>query len=175
MEQIMKQEGKGNLRIYVYPGSFGPITNGHMDIIERALRICDKLIVAVGINESKKQFFNIDERLNLLKCALKDKPDIEIESYNGLLVDFAKKKDATAIIRGLRAVSDFENELQMALINKSLNPDLEILFMMTNINYLYLSSSAVKEIAKNGGAIDGLVPECIKDEVMKKLNSSKNN
>jgi len=106
--------------------------------------------------------------VDFLRCVLKDRPNIEIESFSGLLVDFMKKKDATIIVKGLRAVSDFEYELQMALLNKTLNPDIETLFMMTSVNYSYLSSSAVKELAKNGGKIDELVPECIRDEVIAK-------
>ncbi|MCX7921262.1 MAG: pantetheine-phosphate adenylyltransferase [Clostridia bacterium] len=158
------------MRICVYPGSFDPITNGHLDIIDRASKISDKLIVAVLVNSSKNPLFTLEERVRLLKCTLKDKPNVEIGSFSGLLVDFMKEKNATAIIKGLRAVSDFEYELQMALLNKNLAPDIETLFMMTNINYSFLSSSAVKELARNGGKIDGLVPECIKDEVIRKFN-----
>lgn len=160
------------MKICVYPGSFDPITNGHLDIIDRATKLCDKLIVAVLINNSKKPAFSLEERVELLRCALKDKPEIEIESFSGLLVDFMKKKKATAIIKGLRAVSDFEYELQMALLNKNLDPEIETLFMMTNINYSYLSSSAVKELAKNGGNIDGLVPDCIKETILTKFETA---
>jgi len=153
----------------VYPGSFDPVTNGHLDIIHRAAKICDKLIVAVGNNESKKPAFTIDERVELLRCALKDSPEMIIDSFSGLLMDYVRSRNATTIIKGLRAVSDFEYEFQMALLNKNLNPDVETLFMMTNINYSYLSSSAVKELARNGGSIDGLVPDCIKDIVIKRF------
>lgn len=157
------------VKICVYPGSFDPVTNGHVDIIDRAARLCEKVIVAVLVNNSKNPVFTLEERVELLKCALKDKPNVEIECFSGLLVDFMKKKNATAIIKGLRAVSDFEYELQMALLNKNLNPDIETLFMMTSINYSYLSSSAVRELAKNGGNIDGLVPDCIKYIIQKKF------
>ena len=156
------------LRVYVYPGSFDPVTNGHVDIIERAARQCDRLIVAVLINRSKKPVFSLEERVQLLTCALAGRPNIEIDSFTGLTVDYLKKRNATAIIRGLRAVSDFENEFQMAVLNKTLEPDIETLFMMTSLNYLYLSSSVVRELASNGGKIDGLVPECIRDEVLKR-------
>jgi pantetheine-phosphate adenylyltransferase len=158
------------LRIFVYPGSFDPITNGHLDIIERAAKICDKLIVAVLVNSSKNPAFTLDERVDLLKCVLNGRKNIEIDSFSGLLIDFVKEKNASTIIKGLRAVSDFEYELQMALLNKNLDSDVETLFMMTNINYSFLSSSAVKELARNGGSIDGLVPPCIKDAVSSKYD-----
>ena len=161
------------LKICVYPGSFDPVTNGHLDIIHRAVKICDKLIVAVGNNANKKPTFTTEERVELLSRALKDYPEIEIDSFSGLLMDYVREKNATTIIKGLRAVSDFEYEFQMALLNKNLNPDVETLFMMTNINYSFLSSSAVKELAMNGGSIDGLVPDCIKDIVLDKLKKTK--
>lgn len=157
------------MKICVYPGSFDPITNGHLDIIHRAAKLCDRLIVAIGNNESKKPVFTLEERIDLIKCSLKDYPEIEVDSFSGLLIDFVNKKKANAIIKGLRAVSDFEYEFQMALLNKKLDSDIETLFMMTNINYSYLSSSAVKELARIGGDISGLVPDCIKDRVMKRL------
>lgn len=155
--------------ILVYPGSFDPITNGHLDIITRAVCICDKLIVAVGNNENKKPAFTAEERIDLIRTALEGRKDIEVTGFTGLLADFVKKVGARAVIKGLRAMSDFEYEFQMALLNKSLEPDMETLFMMTSVNYSYLSSSAVKEIARNGGSIDGLVPDCIRDRIVKKL------
>ena len=158
------------MSVYVYPGSFDPVTNGHVDIIKRAASLCDKLIVAVLINSGKNPSFTLDERVNLLHCALTDLPNVEIESFSGLLIDFMKKKKASVIMKGLRAVSDFEYELQMALLNKNLDPEIETLFMMTNINYSFLSSSSVKELARNKGNIDGLVPDCIKNEVIKKFS-----
>lgn len=164
--------GRCNLKICVYPGSFDPVTNGHVDIIDRASKLCDRLIVAVLVNRSKTPVFPIEERVELLKCALKDKTNVEIDSFSGLLVDFMKRKKATAIIKGLRAVSDFEYELQMALLNKNLDSEIETLFMMTNINYSFLSSSAVRELAKNGGNIDGLVPDCIKDRILTKFETA---
>lgn len=161
------------MNIGVYPGSFDPVTNGHIDIICRASKLCDKLIVAVGSNEAKKPAFTVQERIEFLRCALSERQDmgnnIEIENFSNLLIDFVKKKKAKIIIKGLRAVSDFEYEFQMALLNKQLDSGIETLFMMTNVIYAYLSSSAVKEIARNGGKIDGLVPDCIKDPIMKKL------
>ena len=151
--------------ILVYPGSFDPITNGHLDIIVRAACFCDKLIVAVGSNESKKPAFTVEERIDLIKASIGKNENIEVTGFTGLLADFAKKVGARAVIKGLRAMSDFEYEFQMALLNKKLEPGLETLFMMTSVQYSFLSSSAVKEIARNGGCIDGLVPDCIKDRI----------
>lgn len=160
------------MKVFVYPGSFDPVTNGHIDIIDRASKICDKLIVAPLVNSSKNPTFSLEERVELLKCALADRENIEIESFTGLLVNFMKLKKATVIIKGLRAVSDFEYELQMALLNKNQDPEIETLFMMTNINYSFLSSGLVKELARNGGNINGLVPECIKEAVEKKFGKT---
>ncbi|HHV98086.1 MAG TPA: pantetheine-phosphate adenylyltransferase [Clostridiaceae bacterium] len=161
------------MKICIYPGSFDPVTCGHLDIIYRASKICDKLIVAVGNNESKKPLFTTEERVNLLKLALKDRPDIEIDSFSGLLIDYVKKRNADFVIKGLRALSDFEYEFQMALLNKNQDPNIETLFLVTSINYSYLSSSAVKELARNKGNIDGLVPDCIKDIIMKKFEDKR--
>jgi len=157
--------------IFVYPGSFDPITNGHLDIITRAASLCDRLIVAVGSNESKKPVFSVDERIDMIRCVLNGREDITVTKFSGLLADFVKKIGSKTVIKGLRAMSDFEYEFQMALLNKNLEPDMETLFMMTNVKYSYLSSSAVKEIAKNGGEIEGLVPECIKEKVVNKLTN----
>jgi pantetheine-phosphate adenylyltransferase len=157
------------LKICIYPGSFDPVTNGHLDIIQRSVEIVDKLIVAIGDNVLKKASFSLEERIELLDLCLKEYPNVEIGSFSGLLVDYANKKNATLIVRGLRAVSDFESEFQMALMNKHLNPNIETLFMMTNVSYSYLSSSSVKEIARMGGNIEGLVPDCIKDKIAKKF------
>jgi len=155
--------------VFVYPGSFDPVTNGHMDIIQRAAKLCDKLVVAVLVNSSKNPVFTLEERVDLLKCAVKGIDNVEIESFSGLLIDFMRKKNSKVIIKGLRAVSDFEYELQMALLNKNLDSDIETLFMMTNINYSFLSSSSVRELARHNGSIDGLVPDCIKDKIMDKF------
>ena len=157
------------MKICIYPGSFDPVTCGHLDIIYRATKICDKLIVAVGNNESKKPLFTTEERVNLLKLALKDRPEIEIDSFSGLLIDYVRRKNADFVVKGLRALSDFEYEFQMALLNKNQDPDIETLFLVTSINYSYLSSSAVKELARNKGSIDGLVPDCIKDIILQKF------
>ena len=156
------------MNICICPGSFDPVTNGHLDIIDRASRLCDHLIVAVGNNKDKASTFSVEERVELLKLAIGDRQGISVESFDGLLIDFAAKKNAEAVIKGLRAVSDFEYEFQMALLNKNLVSSIETLFIMTNVNYSYLSSSAVKELASNGGNIDGLVPDIIKDIILNK-------
>ncbi len=154
---------------FIYPGSFDPVTNGHMDIIERASKICDKLIVAVLISYNKQPLFSMDERVGLLKRAVNHIKNIEIDCFSGLLVDYVAQKQAKVIVKGLRAVSDFEYELQMALLNQKMAPDIETLFMMSNINYSFLSSSMVKELARYGGNIKGLVPDCIEEDVIKKF------
>ncbi len=155
--------------IMVYPGSFDPITNGHLDVINRAICICDKLIVAVGSNESKKPSFTVEERIDMIRASIGDREDIQVTGFTGLLADFVKGVGAKTVIKGLRAMSDFEYEFQMALLNKNLEPDMETLFMMTSVHYSYLSSSAVKEIARNGGSIEGLVPDCIRERIANKL------
>ena len=159
------------MKVFVYPGSFDPVTNGHLDIIERAIGICDKLIVGILINNKKESTFSAKEREDMLKSALNGRDNIEVISFSGLLVDFMKKSNATTVIRGLRAVSDFENEFQLALINKNQYPDMETLFMMTSSNYLYLSSSRVKELAMYNGNIDSYVPVCVKEALIKKFSN----
>lgn len=159
------------MRIFVYPGSFDPVTNGHLDIIDRAAKLCDKLIVAVLKNRSKTPAFTMEERVSFLEQVLDGRENVEVIPFSGLLVDFMKKHNATTVIKGLRAVSDFEYEFQMALLNKNLDPDIETLFMMTNIKYSYLSSSAVKELASYGGNIRDLVPEKIVDQIYSKFKT----
>lgn len=158
------------MRICVYPGSFDPITNGHLDIIERASRLFDKLIVGVLVNTSKSPLFTVEERMRFIKDSCTYLDNVEVDSFEGLLIDFMKHKNATTIIKGLRAVSDFEYEFQMALMNRKLNPRIETIFMMTNSEYSYLSSSLVKEVAKFGGCIKGLIPSIVEKEICKKYN-----
>ena len=158
------------MNLCVYPGSFDPITKGHLDIIERCIKIFGKVIVAVGNNENKKPLFSTEERISLIRSAVNGDNNVQVEPFTGLLVDFVRARNAAVVVKGLRAVTDFEYEFQMALINKNLAPEIETLFMVTNINYSYLSSSLVKEIASNNGKIDGLVPDCIKSYVMEKFN-----
>lgn len=159
----------GKIKIGVYPGSFDPLTNGHLDIIKRASRLFDKLIVGVLHNDSKKAIFSMEERVELIQKCTSGMENVEVELFKGLLVDFAKEKNATAIVKGLRAVSDYEYELQMAMLNKHIDKDLETIFFMADLQHSFLSSSVVKELARNGGDITGLVPEEIKDDITTKL------
>lgn len=152
----------------IYPGSFDPITNGHLDIIERAAKIFDEVIVVVLPNVSKNNLFTLEERVNLIKTVTKKFSNVSIDSYSGLLVDYANKNNITNIVKGLRAVSDFEYEFQMALMNKKLNPDVETVFLMTSNNNSYLSSSIVKEVVKYGGCISDLVPPEVEKEMIKR-------
>ncbi len=144
--------------VAVVPGSFDPITAGHMDIIKRVSNLYDKVIIGVVVNPSKKPLFSLEDRVKMVKEAIRDNKKIEVDSFNGLLVEFVKKHGARVIIRGLRAVSDFEHEFQMAQLNRRLNSDVETMFVMASPEYAYLSSSVVKEIAQYGGNISGLVP-----------------
>ena len=155
--------------IAVYPGSFDPVTNGHIDIIQRAAKLTDTLYVAVLTNPSKKPFFTVEERISLLEKVTEDIPNVKIEPFSGLLIDYAEKIGAKIIFRGLRAVSDYEYELQMALANKKLKGDTETLFMVANSKYSFLSSSLVKEIATFGGDLTGMVPDFVISEVEAKI------
>lgn len=158
-----------SLKIAVYPGSFDPITCGHLDIIKRSCKVFDKVIVAVLNNSSKHPLFSASERIELIKRCTGDLPNCEPDSFDGLLVDFVKEKKADTVIRGLRAISDFEYEFQMALLNKKLNPEIETMFMVTNVNCLYISSSVVKEICLYGGNTQGLIPDEIINDVKYKM------
>ncbi|MBE7020799.1 MAG: pantetheine-phosphate adenylyltransferase [Ruminococcaceae bacterium] len=157
----------------IYPGSFDPVTNGHLDIIERTAAIFDKVTVAILINSSKTPTFTVEERIDMLKKATAHIPNVEIEFFDGLLVDFVRSKNANVIIKGLRAVSDFEYEFQMAMLNKSVAPDIETLFMMTGNKYSYLSSSIVKELGRLGAPVDEFVPQAIMDNVTEKLRKDR--
>lgn len=157
----------------IYPGSFDPITNGHFDIICRAAKLVDKLIVAPLINYSKKHFFSLEERCECIKILTKNMPNVIVEPFDGLLVDFARKKKIGVIIRGLRAVTDFEYEFQMALANRNLAPEIETIFISASLKYLYVSSGITKEIANLGGDISEMVPNEIKKFVFDKLNKNK--
>lgn len=143
----------------IYPGSFDPVTNGHLDIVHRTLRIFPKVVVAVAINPRKTAMFSVEERVELIRESLHGIPNVEVDSFSGLLVDYAKKRSARIVVRGLRALSDFENEFQMAHMNHRLAPDLETFFMMTGQEHFYISSQTVKEVAYFGGNVSGLVPE----------------
>ena len=157
------------MKIAVYPGSFDPATNGHIDIIKRSGALFDKVIVAVLINPNKSPLFSVEERVDILRRTCGDIKNVEIDSFSGLLIDYCKSKNANVIVKGLRAVSDFEYELQMAHMNKKLNQEIETVFIMTSSRYSYLSSSLVKEVAQFGGCIRGLVPEIIEKEIYERL------
>lgn len=150
------------LRVAVYPGSFDPVTYGHLDIIDRALKIFDGVIVAVARNSEKNALFTVPERIELLTEILKDRPQAKVDTFEGLLVDYVRRCGATVIIRGLRAVSDFEFEFQLAQMNRNITRDVETLFMMTSVPYSYLSSSIVKEVSNLNGPVDKLVPPIVK-------------
>lgn len=155
-------------RIAIYPGSFDPVTNGHIDIIERGLKLFDRIIVAVLINPAKRPVFTVDERLELLKKSTAHLPNVEVDTSEGLLVDYAVQKKAGAILRGMRAVSDFEHEFQMALMNRRLNRKIETVFLMTGLRWIFTSSSIIKEAASFGGQIKELVPEVVYDKLLEK-------
>ncbi|MBE7028234.1 MAG: pantetheine-phosphate adenylyltransferase [Ruminococcaceae bacterium] len=157
------------MSVAIYPGSFDPITNGHLDIIIRLSKIYDEVIVAVLNNSAKSPLFTTDERVELIEKCIKGLDNVHTETFDGLLVDFARLKNVTTIVKGLRAISDFEYEFQMALLNKKLSPDIETLFMISSENHMYISSSIVKEIAKFGGALTGLVPDEIVNDLKLKI------
>jgi len=145
-------------RIAIYPGSFDPPTNGHLDMIKRGLNLFDKIIIAILHNPKKATLFSVEERVELLEEVLKEFPNIEIDSHSGLLVDYAEKKGAQAVLRGLRAVSDFEYEFQMALMNRRLNRNIQTVFLMSGFRWIFTSSSIVKEAASFGGDVESMVP-----------------
>ena len=153
----------------IYPGSFDPVTYGHLDIIKRAAAVMDHLIVAVLKNNGKTPLFSVDERVNMLKAVTKDMGNVEVMSFSGLLVKFAKEHDVKVIVRGLRAVTDFEYELLMSQTNRVMDPDIDTIFFTTDLDYAYLSSSTVREIASYGGDISKFVPPYVEDFIKKKL------
>lgn len=159
------------MRIGICPGSFDPVTLGHMDIISRACKIFDKVIVAVPVNPDKRASFTVEERMEMLRTVTADMENVEIDCVRGLLADYASEKHAAAIVKGLRAISDFEYEFQMALTNKKLNPNLETLFLTAEADSMYLSSSMVREIASMGGDISNFVPACIHDRIVERLKN----
>jgi pantetheine-phosphate adenylyltransferase len=156
--------------IAIYPGSFDPPTNGHLDLIERGSKIFDQLIVAILRNPEKGPLFSIADRKRMLEAMTEDFKNVEVDTFDGLTVDYAAKVKAGAVLRGIRAISDYEYELQMALMNRKLRPDLETVFMMPAEKYSYLSSRLVREIAQLGGSIDGLVPKIVEQRLKEKLD-----
>lgn len=160
-------------RIAIYPGTFDPITNGHLDIIRRAVKIFDVVIVAIAGNSAKKPLFDINERVEMAKKATADIPNVEVDAFHSLIIDYCHRKKAVALIRGLRAVSDFEYEFQMALMNRKLGNDVESVFLMPKEKYTYLSSSLIKEIAAFGGDIACFVPAVVQEKLEKKYSDKK--
>lgn len=155
--------------IAIYPGSFDPVTNGHLDLIERGAKIFDRLVVAILRNLDKDPLFSVAERVEMLREVTKAYPAVEVDTFEGLLVDYARQRKAQIILRGIRAISDYEYELQMALMNRKLEPKIETVFMMPAVAYSYLSSRMVREIAQLGGAIHGLVPEIVEQRLRAKV------
>ena len=158
------------MKIAVCPGSFDPVTNGHLDIFERASTMCDLLIVGVFHNPNKKPVFSMEERVEMIKASTKHIENIKIDCFSGLLNEYVSKQGANVIIRGLRAISDFEYEFQRALLIKHVDPEIETVFMMTRSEYAFVSSSGIKELAKFGGSIQGLVPSSVEEQILRRLN-----
>ena len=155
-------------KIAIYPGSFDPVTNGHLDIIERGLKLFDKIIIAILTNPGKQFLFTLEERMQMLEVCLKKFPNVEIDTFNGLTVDYAAQCNAQGILRGLRALSDFEYEFQMALMNRRLNREIQTVFLMTGMRWIYTSSSIIKEAAQFGGSIKGMVPPVVEKKIKEK-------
>lgn len=156
-------------RVALYPGSFDPLTNGHLDVLFRARRLADRVIVAILENDSKKALFSVEERLEMIREIVGEDPTVSVQSFSGLLVDFARQNEATLLVRGLRAVSDYEYELQMALMNRRLAPSIETVFLMAKEEYSYVSSRLVKEVARLGADLSGLVPEPVRRRLAARL------
>jgi pantetheine-phosphate adenylyltransferase len=163
-----------NGKIAIYPGTFDPITNGHLSIVNRALTIFDKLIIAILNNPQKEPLFTLEERIDMIQKSLDGSPHVEVDTFDGLLVDYAVQKKANVILRGLRALSDFEYEFQMALMNRKLNRDVQSLFLMTDYKWFYISSTIIKEAASLGGDTSGLVPEIVDRRLKEKFDFAKN-
>jgi pantetheine-phosphate adenylyltransferase len=159
-------------KVAIYPGSFDPVTNGHLDILKRGLTLFDKIIVAILHNPGKKCLFDIEERVEMLEKSLKKTPNVEIGTFDGLLVDYAEQMNACAILRGMRAVSDFEYEFQLALMNRHLNRKIQTVFLMTSFRWIYISSSIIKEAAQFGGDIKNMVPEAVNRKLKEKFAAS---
>ncbi len=160
------------MKTAIYPGSFDPITKGHLNIIERAAKIFDVVVVCVMVNSDKKNpLFSLEERLRLIDKVVKDLPNVRVETFSGLLAEYAKRHEPAVIVKGLRAVSDFESEFQMALINRKINPNLDTFFLTASEQYTYLSSSVVKELARYGADLSGLLPEEIIEDVLEKTRN----
>jgi pantetheine-phosphate adenylyltransferase len=158
----------GKSRLAVYPGSFDPLTNGHVDIIERGMRLFDKIIVAILVNVDKAPLFTMQERVEIVRDTFRGQPSVEVDTFDGLLVDYVERRKADVIVRGLRALSDFESEFQMALMNRRLSPHVETVFMMPAEQYTYISSRLIREVFSLGGQVRGLVPEIVETRLQEK-------
>ncbi len=169
MPSKIERKGKDVGKVAIYPGSFDPITYGHIDIVERALEIFDKVIVAIAYNSEKRSLFTVEERLEMVRKVFEHNPNVIVDSFKGLLVDYVAKTNAKVILRGLRATSDFEYEFHMASMNRSLNTHLDTLFMMTSKDYFFVSSRTIKEVASLGGAVEGLVPDLVVRKLKEKF------
>jgi pantetheine-phosphate adenylyltransferase len=156
-------------KVAIYPGSFDPFTNGHINIIERGVRVFDKVIVAVAHNASKRTTFAIEERVEIIREVFRNRPEVDVDYFQGLLVEYAKKRGTNIVLRGMRTVSDFEYELQMALSNKTLYPEIETIFMVTESAYSHISSSLIKEIITLGGSAKEMIPEIVETRLREKL------
>jgi len=159
-------------RVAIYPGSFDPVTNGHLDILERGLKLFDKIILAILTNPKKSFLFTLEQRIDMLEDSIKEFPNVEIDTFDGLTVDFAAERNAQGILRGLRAMSDFEYEFQMALMNRRLNREIQTVFLMTGLRWIYTSSSIIKEAAQFGGNINGMVPPIVEKRIKEKYSFS---
>jgi len=159
------------MRTAIYPGSFDPLTNGHLDVIERAVKLFDHVVVAVAKNESKQPLFSLEERVELVRRSIKHIPNAEADSFDSLLVNYVERRNAQAIVRGLRAISDFEFEFQLALMNRKLNEKIETIFMMPKDTYTFLSSRIIKEIARLGGDVTAFVPTHVRAALLEKLKA----
>ena len=155
-------------KLAIYPGSFDPFTNGHLDIVERGLTLFDEIIVAILINPAKQYLFSVEERLEMLNNCLTSYPNVKAGAFDGLLVNYAQQKNATAILRGMRAVSDFEHEFQMAIMNRRMNREIQTVFLMTGFRWVFTSSSIIKEVARFGGDVEGMVPDLVKTKLLEK-------
>jgi pantetheine-phosphate adenylyltransferase len=165
----MKKDRLSKNRIAIYPGSFDPLTNGHMDVIQRALEIFDEVIVAILRNPAKKYLFSVEERLEMIQQSFNGNGALKVDAFDGLLVDYARIKHAVAIIRGMRAISDFENEFQMALMNRKLHKDVQSVFLMTGFRWIFTSSSIIKEAAQFGADVSDMVPEPVNLKLLEKF------
>jgi len=164
----MSPAGPPNGRLAIFPGSFDPLTNGHVDIVLRSAHLFERVLIAVLVNPDKHALFTPDERVSIIRDVFREYPNVEVDTFDGLLVDYARRRRASAIVRGLRAVSDFEYEFQMALMNRHLEPTLETVFMMPAEQYTYLSSRLIKEVFSLGGEVRGLVPSIVEDHLRSK-------